>query len=1001
MMECLTGQTTDNDLDIDKLSTEINNGQCDITNVIVSLKDFLTVGDAEKRAHGMNTLSMILKKVDRKICSKNHVNCLVEYFIARLGDKSYVIERSIIGLDSLCHFEHFTFQMASSLFFAIQNELPIQMLKPECKSTIYQLIDYLWQRFRDDFISLGANFVYGFLRIVDTETSPICLMIIFPLFGQIAAISSFEMFMEDIFDSMACYFPIIYNSHKKDKYLETKIKLSHLLNEAITANPKCCQYVMPLALEKLESESIESKLSSYRLLQMALPTYSSQDVAKHMAELWISIRIDTLKPKIDDDELADNALATLSKLADVITLECEFQTTLMNKIWADLEISFKTPELQLACSSGRILIAFSGNHVSVFTDFFDRVAPISLQSFIFKTDSDGQTHSLISFLLMMKHGHRIGVNIPAKEACDLMRLLIENSPNKSKELQELVIRILNEYLWLSRFDKDHLMLTIHFAINCVRQSGYDSQLQNACLLLIETLAQQYDGLIYELYVANIMQEIECSTLVDERQMLFLQNILRSSCQSSSSSSTIISIVTFLMDRLVLFTLNNVDHLVYLTNMIGTFRICVSRLSTQQDLFSIADFNKLCISRFLRLLIRTCFIESTTTTAPCPSDVIRQFASLFHHFLLNCSSKDIWQQITDKVWMAFNSKDLRSLYEPDRILSIAVNSSVDIQIELLLHLVYSCLRTCNDNSLNVDYLVELFDQIVSFDLTVYNEEIVQLFSMCLAEIIAKSTDSNILSNLLTKHLETFESSRSQCEPKYYLYLHSIIWMAKSLFRMANNKHLYQYVEKILNSLEQASSSTRNAITGLADVLYSQNDYWQSRHDNDTLVCSSRFSLELHHVFCRHYEQTDDVTVLYILLSHLKYIPVPTDKYVPYIVKGLGAVDSPTISLLCLNFLSKYILSEQPNWIEPQVLTVLGLVIDLAKQSSLLHVRKAALNNIAAMIDLFGEKHLIGLRTQYIQSLRPTLADHKRIVRCSAVKSFFKMSILGQPGSNRTH
>lgn len=83
--------------------------------------------------------------------------------------------------------------MASSLFFAIQNELPIQMLKPECKSMIYQLIDYLWQRFRDDFISLGANFVYGFLRIVDTETSPICLMIIFPLFGQIAAISSFGL----------------------------------------------------------------------------------------------------------------------------------------------------------------------------------------------------------------------------------------------------------------------------------------------------------------------------------------------------------------------------------------------------------------------------------------------------------------------------------------------------------------------------------------------------------------------------------------------------------------------------------------------------------------------------------------------------------------------------------------------------------------------------------------------------------------------------------------
>ena len=459
-----------------------------------------------------------------------------------------------------------------------------------------------------------------------------------------------------------------------------------------------------------------------------------------------------------------------------------------------------------------------------------------------------------------------------------------------------------------------------------------------------------------------------------------------------------SIVNFLMDLLVLLTLNSADHLVYISNMIDTFRICFSRLSTQQDLSSIDDFYKVCISRFLRLLIRTYFIESNTLS--CTNDVIRQFALLFHYFLSNCSLKDIWQQVTDKVWTAFYTKDFCQLYEPDRIQSINVNISNATQVEFLLHLVYSCLKTCDNKSLDENYLIKLFDQIVSYDLTVYNEEIIQLISMCLAEIVAKLADSNLLSDLLAKHLEMFESSQNQSEQKFISNLHSIIWISKSLFRMEKNEHLQRYVEKILNSLNQATSSTRTAIRGLADILYSQNDYWQSRYINDTMVGSDQFSTELHEIFCNHYEKTNDETVLYIVLSHLKYMPLPTDKYVPYIVKGLRIADSPTINLLCLNFLSKHILTDHPDWIESQLLTVFGLIIDLAKKSPSLHVRRTALNNIATMIDLFGEKYLVGLRTQYVQSLRSTLGDHKRIVRSSAVRSFFKMSILGQPG-NRAH
>lgn len=154
------------------------------------------------------------------------VECLTDFFNDRLKDKAYVIDKAISGIsslvsDNLCStfpesfdqisFVNYNSKMANSLFFTIQNELAIQMFKPDQKLEFYKIVHSIFQRFKQDFINVGSNFVYGILRIVDAETSPICLMEIFDLLYHISVIESFNLYSEDIFESMACYFPIIYS----------------------------------------------------------------------------------------------------------------------------------------------------------------------------------------------------------------------------------------------------------------------------------------------------------------------------------------------------------------------------------------------------------------------------------------------------------------------------------------------------------------------------------------------------------------------------------------------------------------------------------------------------------------------------------------------------------------------------------------------------------------------------------------------------------------------
>lgn len=767
----------------------------------------------------------------------------------------------------------------------------------------------------------------------------------------------------------------------------------------MTSTPKFAKFVFQLTLEKLDSQSVESKKSCYKLLQMALPKYTHQDVKEFVSDLWISIRIDTLKCKIENDSLAKNALDTLAKLSDILIADLETLEMLREKIWTDLEISIKMADLQLSLSSCKIFSAFSSTNVDLFNNFFKRSIPLIIDNFIFAINVKNQQLYLQSYFTMVEHGRKIGATFNLSNVLKDITLLTENSNNRENDIRKITILILNEYIQACDIELDYLRLMVNYIVNWTQQSGYNSKLTDVCFLFFENLSKKYS--IKNICLDNLMEEFEILTMMNEERIYFYLNLLRSSCQESDIT---LFIIEFLTDRLFILKSDLDNEIVFdvFSNILETFQICLNRFSSNTQF--LMKFQVKCIEKLLKLFVQIGFVEKRCL----PNVFSRLFTELFFNFLnhLQLINKDNYQAIIDKCLLAWRTMDASKLHEYFQT-PLPIDNDNVFQNYIFLCLVYSCFRS-SDNQFSIRTLLETFEQINFNDkMAAYSDELIKMTNRISSDIILKLKKLNYieLDNLLKKFLQFTQNSflnDFMKSERNILLMNSLIWIGKSLFITAFNNdddYFIKFVAEIFN-LECKDNLVKNCLTEMIDVIYSNNDFWQTFYSNESLIPMDSFSANLHRLICDKYNESNDNTYLYILLSNLKFIPTEQfnnnqKHYLPYIINGLQLKECSQINLLGLTFL-KNILETNPNLIEPQVITIMELIIEMAKKNILV-ARIKALNCITMMIDLFGETHFLNLKQQLIQKLRPTLADHKRMVRSSAVKCFFKMSTLGQPGT----
>ncbi|UXI20020.1 serine/threonine-protein kinase 10 [Sarcoptes scabiei] len=900
--------------------------------------------------------------------------------------------------------------MATTLFFAIQNDLPTQMFRSESRLIIYQIINQIYLRFKPDFENLGANFVFGILRIVDSEVIPDCLKIVFKLLKELSLIPNYDEFYEDIFDLMACYFPIICDEKPTDEFFAIKQELNRLLMDAMLSNLSYSKFLLQLALDKLDSSYKESKIASYHLILEAFDRYRLEQIKDFLNDLWISIRIDTLKPNvnIEKDALAKNALKTLTKLIDIIHDDAEVMDKLQEKIWTDLAITFRSHELQLSLSSIQILIAMSSKHLNIYELNYHRLRPILFENFLSTTDPYAKAMSLETFLKLIEYGSKIDdFKIPTKEAMLQIGLIIDDiTTNRSNDLVRLSLMILNSYVEITSFstESNFILVIITFGIESIKQTNYDENLSEICVKLISNLLSKYPNSIENFFFQYLINELEIIELYDRKSNSFFQKIIRSLCvglgKDLDDQRTDLKILDYLMGKLSmskfdLTTEKNCD--IFLNEIFLTFRDFVLILSFKKEF--LRNFQSHCIDKLFKFMMQISNIVEKKISSVSSRSLIYQFAQLLGDFLEKTTERiettDLSQSMVERINGIFLSESNTNLLSgSDR--SIDFNK---FQLEFILHCLYVSLRfLCK--LYGIETLQKIWSKMESLKIWTIEDELLQKIAfMIKAQIVSNLITDEKFVNDSTEMLESIiERSKvhidsSECNKREQKFaLGCLVWISKPLFLTDNIRF-----DSILETILDYNSNLFTRDSSLINVLYSLEDYWQTFPSNDCFHQAERFSNKLQDMIEMKFEQTKSHHYLVHLMSHLRFCSdvkiLNSIKYLRYLIDCLESKnneDQEELNSIALTFLIR-ISETNPDIIAAQSLTLLRLLINLAIGSRKLKSRMKALDCIMKLIELFGSD-FSKQKKEFLRLLQPTLADRKRLVRSKAAKCHWKMSMI---------
>uniref|UniRef100_A0A674PIT4 MMS19 nucleotide excision repair protein n=1 Tax=Takifugu rubripes TaxID=31033 RepID=A0A674PIT4_TAKRU len=209
---------------------------------------------------------------------------------------------------------------------------------------------------------LGADFVFGFVQSMDGERDPRNLLLAFQVAKNIIH-RGYELgsFTEEMFEVTSCYFPIDFAPPPNDPHGITREELVVTLRDVLVGTPKFAEFLLPLIIEKLDSDVQSAKLDSLQTLTACVTGYEHKDLAEFLGGLWASLRrevFQTASEKIESASLAAVTALTSCLSRSVLKSDSE------DSLHSFLELVLKgckhhlcEPDLKLVWPSAKLLQA--------------------------------------------------------------------------------------------------------------------------------------------------------------------------------------------------------------------------------------------------------------------------------------------------------------------------------------------------------------------------------------------------------------------------------------------------------------------------------------------------------------------------------------------------------------------------------------------------------------------------------------------------------------------
>lgn len=117
-----------------------------------------------------------------------------------------------------------------------------------------------------ELLAMGSDFVYGIINAMDGERDPRILLSLYEFIPTFLITYPLGHLTEDMFEVIACYFPIDFNPSTTDPQAITRDLLADKLANCLCAKEEFAENCVNLLIEKLDSQLNIAKLDSLYLL---------------------------------------------------------------------------------------------------------------------------------------------------------------------------------------------------------------------------------------------------------------------------------------------------------------------------------------------------------------------------------------------------------------------------------------------------------------------------------------------------------------------------------------------------------------------------------------------------------------------------------------------------------------------------------------------------------------------------------------------------------------
>ena len=228
-----------------------------VVSLIESLGPALTHATTSIRHGGLNIITLVLDNPSTQLHQED-AGLLTMFYTDRLRDHHSLLPSTIQGLAALARCQNLSYEHLERMLNSVFSEVMVQQQVVRDRSMVFTMLARLLRDRLEDIKSLATQFTIGYLLAFEGEKDPRNLLLIFSTVSSMLAILPISHLAEDVFESLAVYFPVDFTPPSGLVGSVTKQQLVEGLRQGL-AHPRLAEWTIGLLSEKLESDLESAK----------------------------------------------------------------------------------------------------------------------------------------------------------------------------------------------------------------------------------------------------------------------------------------------------------------------------------------------------------------------------------------------------------------------------------------------------------------------------------------------------------------------------------------------------------------------------------------------------------------------------------------------------------------------------------------------------------------------------------------------------------------------